>query len=186
MKKLALFVMLPALAIFMVPVMASAEEDRAINGMYAMSASGSCLHSEMPYYQDVQTGRWTVPHGSQVYAGVTVAKGKWTFVRTDENQGTGTWSHTLYATILPGGHVPVPVIPVEVRVFQQGGPFTYVTTPSGEITVTLANGIPLTGSISIDENAMTLLSANVVQPNLSAPFWNTICNMERTLIKVSP
>jgi hypothetical protein len=184
MKKLAMLILIPALAMFMVAAMASAE-DRAIEGKYAMSASGSCLHSEMPYYQDLQTGRWTVRLGSQVYAGVTVAKGTWTFVRTGENKGTGTWSQTLYATILPGGHVPVPVIPVEVRVFQQGGPFTYVTTTSGEITVTLANGIPLTGSISIDENAMTLLSANVVQPNLPAPYWNTICNMERTLIKVS-
>ena len=182
MKRLAVFLMIIAVAL-LAAGMASAQ-DRAIAGKYAMSASGSCLHSEMPYYQDLQTGRWTVRLGSQVYAGVTVAKGTWTFVRTGENQGTGNWSQTLYATILPGGHVPIPVIPVEVRVFQQGGSFTYVTQSSGDITVTLQNGIPLTGSISIDENAMTLLSANVVQPNLPAPFWNTICNMERTLIKV--
>ena len=181
MKRLAAVVMTIAVATFMAAVMASAQEAAiTIQGTYAMTASGSCLHSEMPYYKG-DHDRWTVPLGSQVYVGVTVANGTWIF----KNDGTGSFSQTIYATILPGGHVPVPVIPVEVRVLPGSGTFTYEIKSTGDITVTLPSKIKLIGGIAIDKNTMTLMSANDVQANLKAPFWNTICNMERTLIKVS-
>lgn len=112
MKKLAAVLIPIIIATFTAAVMVSAQEAAiTIQGTYAMTASGSCLHSEMPYYKG-DYERWTVPLGSQVYVGVTVAKGTWHF----KNDGTGDYSQTIYATILPGGHVPVPVIPVEVRV----------------------------------------------------------------------
>jgi len=180
MKKLAVFLMITAVAL-LAAGMASAE-DRAIAGKYAMSASGSCLHSEREYFQNADRNNWwTVPNGSHVYAGVTVANGTWIF----KNDLTGTYSQTIYATILPGGHVPVPVIPVEVRVLAaKDVAFHYVITSSGDITVTQDdNHIQSFGSISNDEKTMTLLTANNVQ-NFPAPFWYTICNTERTLIKV--
>jgi hypothetical protein len=181
MKRLAAVLMTIIIATFMIATLASAQEAAiTIQGTYTMTASGSCLHSERPYYQDLQTNRWTVPLGSQVYVGVTVANGTWVFT----NDGKGSFSQTIYATILPGGHVPVPVIPVEVRVLPGSGKFTYAITSSGDITVTLLSGIKLFGGIAIDKNTMTLLSANNVQV-LPEPFWNTICNMERTLIKVA-
>jgi hypothetical protein len=182
MKQLAVFLMIPALALFMVPALASAEDGLAIQGTYAMSASGSCLHSEREYFQNADRNNWwTVPNGSHVYAGVTVANGTWIF----KNDGTGTYSQTIYATILPGGHVPVPVIPVEVRVLAaKNVAFHYVITASGDITVTQDNnGIQSSGSISNDKKTMTLLTANNVQ-HLADPFWYTICNTARILIKV--
>jgi len=178
MKRLTVFLMIPSL-VLMSAAMASADGDHhwgGIHGVYAMSASGSCLHSSLEYFKNPLNGRWTAPVGSQVYAGTTVSSGTWIF-----EKGGGTFSQTIYATILPGGDVS---IPVEVRVLaQRDVPFTYAITPSGDITVTVG-GIELAGSVSIDKKTMTLLSANNVQ-NLPAPFWFTICNTARTLIRVN-
>jgi len=178
MKKLAVLLMIPALAMFMVPSLASANWYYwwGIQGTWQMSASGSCLHSSEPYSQSA-AGGWIAPGTSNVYAGVTVANGTWIF-----KHGGGTYSQRIYATILPGGDIS---IPVEVRVLAaKDVAFTYAITPSGDITVTQTNnGIQSFGSISIDKKTMTLLTANNVQ-NFPAPFWYTICNTERTLIKV--
>ncbi len=191
MKKLAVFMIIPALAMFMVPALASANWYYwwGIQGTWEMSASGSCLHSSLEYFQNAQRNNWwTAPVDSKVYAGVTVANGTWTFESTGWNTGKGTYSQRIYATILPGGNAS---IPVEVRVFPPLSveqptlvEFTYEITPSRDITVTeTGSGIKLYGSISIDKKSMTLLSANNVQ-NFPAPFWFTICNTARTLIKV--
>jgi hypothetical protein len=176
MKKLAVFLMIPALAMFMVPALASANWYYwwGIQGTWEMSASGSCLHSSENYIPGAN-GWWTAPPGSKVYAGTTVSNGTWIF-----KNGEGTFSQTIYATILPGGE---PSIPVAVRVLEQKDvPFTYTITRSGDITVTVG-AIALIGNVSIDNGTMTLLSANNVQ-ELPAPFWFTICNTARTLIKV--
>jgi hypothetical protein len=181
MKKVTVLMTIATLAIFMIPVIGSADDHdhgwKHFHGTYQMSGSGSCLHSSVAYYQDAKTGRWTAPDPKQAYAGTTVLSGTWVF----ENGG-GTYSQTIYATILPGGDV---TIPVEVRVLAaKDVAFTYEITPSGDITVTQTNnGIQSFGSISIDKKAMTLLTANNVQ-QLPAPFGYTICNTARTLIKV--
>jgi hypothetical protein len=192
MKKLAVLMTIPALAMFMVPALASANWYYwwGIQGTWEMSASGSCLHSSEPYYQNPDRNNWwTAPPGSEVYAGVTVSNGTWTF----KAHGAGTYSQRIYATILPGGADSMNGIPVplEVRVLPplsvaQPTPveFTYEITPSGDITVTeTVSGIKLFGHISKDMNTMTLLSANNVQ-KFGANFQYTICNTARTLIKV--
>jgi hypothetical protein len=189
MKRLAVLMMIPALAMFMVPALASANWYYwwGIQGTWEMSASGSCLHSSDPYYQDpARNNWWTAPVGSQVYAGVTVSNGTWIF----KANGEGTYSQTIYATILPGGATSMPgpagsplPVPLEVRVIAQKDQlFTYAITPSGDITVT-TGGIELIGNISKDMNTMTLLSANNVQ-KFGGNFQYTICNTARTLIKV--
>lgn len=196
MKKFAVLMLIPALAIFMVPVIALADDDawNGFHGKYQMSASGSCLHSSLEYFKNQSRNNWwTAPPDSKVYVGVTVANGTWTF----ESTGTGRYSQTIYATILPGGADTMPVqtpggvadvaVPLEVRVLASAKPveFTYEITPSGDITVTeTVSGIKLYGSISIDKKAMTLLSANNVQDFGRNLFGWTICNFARTLIKV--
>jgi hypothetical protein len=189
MKKLTVFMMIAALALFIAPVIASAGDDGWTNfhGTYQMSASGSCLHSSEPYYQNtLRNNWWTAPAESKVYAGAAVANGTWIF-----EDGGGTYSQTIYATILPGGAASMPVgvggsdvpVPLEVRVLPSSNvPFTYAITPSGDITVT-TGGIELIGSISIDKKTITLLSANNVQ-HFGGLFQYTICNFARTLIKV--
>lgn len=206
MKKLAVLMMIPALAMLMVPALASANWYYwwTIQGTWKMSASGSCLHSELPY-ESGRFGWLTAKDDSRVYAGVTVADGTWTFVSTGWLTGKGTYSQTIYATVLPGGAKDMPVetspgvvelrpVRLEMRVFlppEKPVEFNYEITPSGDITITEVNGVGVDkvkfihrGSISADRKAMTLLTAN--QPvnygiNLSA---NTICNFSRTLIKV--
>jgi len=195
MKKLAVLMMIPALAMFMAVAMASAEHNHriAIQGTYEMVSSGSCLHSSEMYLRNPTNGRWTAPNDSKVYAGVTVSNGIWIF----NHNGSGEYSQTIYATILPGGADSMPVtvggvttdvpVPLEVRVLASQTPvdFTYEITPSGNITVTeTVSGIKLYGSISIDKKAMTLLSANNVQDFGRNLFGYTICNFARTLIKV--
>jgi len=147
------------------------------------------------YVQNPANGRWTAPPDSKVYAGVTVANGTWTF----ESTGKGTYSQTIYATILPGGADSMPVwfpdeqvfkdvpVPLEVRVLSSQKPveFTYEITHSEDITVTeTASGIKLYGSISSDKKTITLLSANNVQDFGRNLFGYTICNFARTLINV--
>jgi hypothetical protein len=193
MKKLAVFVMIPALAMFMVPALASANWYYwwGIQGTWEMNSSGSCLHSSEPYFQNPQRNNWwTAPSDSQVYAGVTVANGTWTFESTGWLTGKGTYTQTIYATILPGGADLMNGIPVnlEVRVLPSQKPveFTYEITPSGDITVTeTASGTKLYGRISKDMNTMTLLSANSPVTIANPLFANTICNFARTLIKVN-
>jgi hypothetical protein len=183
MKKLAVLLMIPALAMFMVPAMASANWYYwwGIQGTWEMSASGSCLHSSEPYFQNEKRNNWwTAPDTSEVYAGVTVSNGTWIF-----KNGEGTFSQRIYATILPGGAKVFNeiLVPLEVRVLEQKDvPFTYTITPSGDITVKVGI-MELVGRISIDNGTMTLLSANTVQP-LGGIFGYTICNTARTLIKV--
>ena len=139
-------------------------------GTYEMIASGSCIHSENGY-DDKHS-----PLPGKVYAGTTVANGTWIFNRG----GKGTYSFTNYATILPSADATPPL---GIRVLIRNNlPFTYEITPFGDITVH-AGGIDLVGSISIDRNTMTLLSANQVQ-KFDSPLWFTICNTARTLIKV--
>jgi hypothetical protein len=200
MKKLAVLMMIPALAMFMVPAMASANWYYwwGIQGTWEMSASGSCLHSSMPYVPNLSPisptnpapkNWWTAPAESNVYAGVTVANGTWTF----KADGKGTYSQRIYATILPGGADSMNGIPVplEVRVIPplsvaEPTPveFTYEIAPSGDITVTeTLSGIKHYGNISRDMNSMTLLTANNVQL-FGGNFLYTICNTARTLIKV--
>lgn len=207
MKKLAML-MIPALAMFMVPAMASANWYYwwGVQGTWEMSASGSCLHSSKAYVPNpspispsnpAPKNWWTAPDGSDVYAGVAVANGTWTFESTGWKTGKGTYSQRIYATILPGGAKSLNgiLIPLEVRVLPPLSvpltpiEFYYEITPSGDITVTetLPSGgvtITHTGSISMDKMTMTLLTANNVQA-LPGMFGYTICNFARTLIKVN-
>ena len=210
MKKLAVLLIIPALAMFMVPALASANWYYwwGIQGTWEMSASGSCLHSSEPYSSSA-AGGWIAPGTSNVYAGVTVANGTWTFESTGWLTGKGTYSQRIYATILPGGATTMPgkdtggnpitlTVPLEVRVIPSlvlypqppAVAFTYEITPSGEITITEPNVGPdkvtLThsGSIATDRKTITLLTANQPVNYGTNLFANTICNFSRTLIKV--
>ena len=204
MKKLAVLMMIPALAMLMLPAPASANWFYwwGIQGTWEMSASGSCIHSSKEYELNTEvfppTGtpkNWlTAQPGSEVYVGVTVSNGTWNF----KPNGEGTYSQRTYATILPGGASSMNGldVPLEVRVLPPLSvltpspvKFTYEITPSGEITVTELDkdgkptGIKHIGRISKDMSTVTLLSANDVQ-KFGLNFQYTICNTARTLIKV--
>lgn len=187
MKKLSVIMIIVALSAFISAAVASDFQGglrwfpnpyKYFQGKFAMTGSGSCLHSENPY--GLVNNWWTAPDSGIVYAGTTVWKGTWYFDRG----GTGTYSYTIYATILPGG-----VAPIQVKVLTPpiSFAFHYEITPSGKITITPDDQTKgenqFTGNISIDNNTMTLTNANWVLAN-SPPFYNTICNTAFTLIRV--
>ena len=62
MKKLAVLMMIPALAMFMVPALASANWYYwwGIQGTWEMSASGSCLHSSQSTITTIRGREWLV------------------------------------------------------------------------------------------------------------------------------
>lgn len=180
MKRLTLIVVITALC--MLPVIASAGDNgwKNFQGTYEMIASGSCIHSSLPYVKN-DAGWWTAPLESVVYAGTTVWNGTWFF----DKGGTGTFSYTLYATVTPppAAQQPATPIPGGMRVFKGVDvPFTFSIDQFGDIIVK-AQGLDLVGSISNDKKTMTLLSANTPQ-DFGGIFGYTICNTARTLIKI--
>ena len=185
MKKLALMIIIVAMIMVSSVALAQGNGWDDFEGTYRMVGSGSCIHSQNGYY-DVAANGWITAKPGVVYAGTTVLDGFWYF----NNDGTGKYSQTLYATVTPPPSVPPPAKgpPVEVaggiRVFTANNvPFTYEIA-NGDIKV-IAGGIELKGSISADLTTMTLVSANNVPSTGSpAPFWYTICNIGRTLIKI--
>lgn len=155
-----------------------------------MISSGSCAHSvegwkdssDTPKYNlDAEKPPFLPVNPTKVYAGTTVAYGIWTF----NKDGSGTYTVTNYATILPGSAIHDP----ELLEQHPSASFTFTVSPFGDITVTTGNPtfgfVELIGSISNDKKTMTLISANQVQDfNFIGLYW-TVCNTARTLIKVS-
>lgn len=123
MGKLAMLMMIPALPMFMMPAMATANRYDwwGIQGTWKMSASGSCLHSSAAY-SPTTAGGWTAPGDSNVYVGVTVSNGTWTFESTGWLTGTGTYSQRIYTTISSRG----PLLTGDLEGIQWATPFTFV------------------------------------------------------------
>jgi hypothetical protein len=192
MKKIA-FVMIVA-ALCMSPVIASAGDNgwKNFHGAYEMIASGSCMHSQDGWKDSSDPSKSNLEAEKppfypvdplKVYVGTTVAYGTWTF----NKDGTGTYTITNYATILPGSGFYSTTKPF---LLQQGpsAPFTFTVSPFGDITVTTGNTtigiVELVGNISNDKKIMTLISANQVQDLRGFGLYWTVCNTARTLIKV--
>jgi hypothetical protein len=188
MKKLAIFVLISTLLTF-TAVMAMAQDDysgfKHFNGTYEMSASGSCIHSQAGYNQ--LANGWYLPNQGVVYAGTTVSNGTWVF----KQNGTGTYSYILYATVTPPVQQPPCPIPGGIRIFSGDElTFTYKITSFGDITVKVTeNGEvdTLYGSISADKKTITLfdtLREKTPAGAATCPWWTIICTATRTLIKV--
>ena len=193
MKKLTLMLLI---GIVIIPITAFAQpfDWDTFQGTYKMAGSGSCIHSKNGYYDPDPTTGWITAKPGVVYAGTTVLEGEFYFTddvadppNTDRKKGTFT--QILHATVTPPPTVPPPSKgpPISVaggiRVFKaNNAPFTYKII-DGDITV-YASGIQLKGSISSNLSSMTLVSADNVQNFVDAPFWWTICNTARTLIKI--
>jgi hypothetical protein len=190
MKKLALIFIVSVLCISPFTASAGSNGWKNFQGTYEMIASGSCIHSvagwedsnDPPNYDlDVVTPPFSPKDPTQVYAATTVTSGTWTF----NKDGTGNYTLTNYATILPGSAIHDP----ELLEQHPSGAFTFTVSPFGDITVTTGNQtfgfVELQGSISNDKKTMTLISANQVQNfNAIGLYW-TVCNTARTLIKVN-
>jgi len=188
MKKLAVVVMMIAIALFMAAPMASANDHDGwgIHGEYAVIATGSCLHSTKGFQSIILpngTPAWTPNTGSTVWSAPVMAGGVYTFA----SDGTGTSLVTNNIMTLPPGD-PLLANPPYVGSRQVPVPstFIYQVAPDGVITVTqqtLLGPLTFIGMISTDHKTLTLANTNQPQPYIALPS-AAICNVGRVLIRV--
>jgi len=135
MKKFALILIIAVLSTFASAVVASDLGNkwwpynpfRHFSGTYEMISSGSCIHSEEGYIEEVPP--FTPKNLNKIYAGTTVAEGTWIF----NKGGKGTYTITNYATILPGGPGYPEGLPFVKQSTLTNIPFVFVVTPFGDI-----------------------------------------------------
>ena len=191
MKKVNLFLVITALFIFMSAAMVFADGKgwNYFKGTYAMSATGSCIHSENGYVWDNSIEALD----GVVYAGTTVSNGTWVF----KKNGEGTYSYTMYATVTPPLQQPDyfckytadGTIRGGIRIFEANEKtFTYEVTHSGNITIETEEGDTLEGTISRDKKTIILLN-NLWEkgPGIGldyCPWWKIICTATRTLTRM--
>lgn len=171
MKKLAAVTMMIAVVAFMA-AMASAQHNGwgAIQGTYAMTATGSCLHGSGPFDTTGDVKR--PPSG---YISTFTGDGLWTF----DSEGHGTFQVNQYC-ITPSPDMRA------TRTIGPRLPFDYEIASDGEITVTLINKLVLVGRISRDHKTMTLNSVHQEQTGgAGGPTGFQICNVTRVLISVN-
>jgi hypothetical protein len=204
MRKLAVIVMMIALATVLPVTMASADDHHhwwGIQGTYATTGPGACLYSLSGFNSDL-----TVPSGGVSWIASKLAVGTWTFNRN----GTGRAQDTVYGIAGPPYSSPTGDS-AEISY-----DFTYSVAHDGTITVEMLPGTfvgtyatgpnagkepPRTfivdkflsfGKVSTDHKTLTLNSANEVQtftiyrPDLvNQLLVPAICNYGRVLIRVS-
>jgi len=174
MKKLTVVVMMIAIAAVMLATMASADDHHhwwGIQGTYAMTATGSCLHSTLGFNANL-----TPITGSAVWGATVTPQAIYTF----ESDGTGTASGTNYILDFPPGS-PVFGGPI-ARQSPISFNFHYEVTHDGAITVYPPLPPNLVGMISKDHKTLQLSNANQVQPVGALGY--AICNIARVLIRV--
>lgn len=205
MKKLAVFLMIPAL-VFLTAAMASAGGWGAIHGNYEMVATGTCLHDKSPVSTVgggfTFTGTGTLgdpytatPKSDNYFISTYMGEGTWTFF----SDGTGMMQVMQYCILPPYTGSPKPKVtqslmpsfpvPPNLLVDENQVPFTYEVDGS-TITVTIPPPVKLTlvGKISSDHKTMTLQSAMPVpeqgtQFNALIGYWQ-ICTVARTLTRM--
>lgn len=187
MKKFIATMIIMALCIAPTAALADDYGWKRFHGTYAMTASGSCIHSQNGY-TEVDYGWYKAieANAGTVYAGTTVWTGTWTF----EQNGKGIYSDKFYATVTPPASGSVVG---GVRIFEDSEvPFTYEMTAFGQITITEDNApyLEYTGTISPDRKNIILIDTPKVKPvnpptPPPAPWWYILCNASRTLIKVN-
>ena len=176
MKKPIIVLMIIVLSVFMSANVTMAKGWKYFKGTYAMSATGSCIHSENGYV-------WgTFIDAVVAYAGTTVSNGTWLF----KKDGTGTYSYTMYATVTPPVQPPTCGIPGGIRIFEANDyTFTYEVTHSGNITIETQEGDTLEGTISRNKKTIVLLDDPHEKGPLGVcPWYRIICTATRTLMRM--
>lgn len=195
MKKITLVLLIIILSVFISAAVALAKGPKRIQGTYAMSASGSCIHSENGYDWGpiAAWGRFiNAKDTGVVYAGTTVSSGTWVF----KKDGTGTYSYNMYATVTPPIQEPSCPIPGGIRNFTSFHKdaagnfvdeytFTYEIDKFGNITIDSDEGeTEFEGSISINKKTIILLDVPWEKDGETCPWYKLICTATRTLIRV--
>jgi hypothetical protein len=194
MKKLAMLLMIPALAMFMVPALASANWYYwwSIQGSYEMVATGGCIHSKDGFTHNDTNTIWTAT-GSNWWTSTYVGHGTFTFDlgRSNDYPGyaTGTMKVTQSCAHSNGQVIqnaaPPPVLNLETF------PLYWKIENDGDITVKIPSvGLELSGKMSMDRMSMTLVSMNQLQhvynPATTPPtfLYDQVCVISRVLFRV--
>lgn len=183
MKKLAVQMMVTALAIFMVAAMASAEESGwgGIHGTYELIATGNCLHSatDIGFTGAGTLGSpYTATPGTDHYISTYFGEGVWVF----QSDGSGTMEVTQ-SCILPNKAEQklLPSAPLQI----ERVPFTYQILDEKRIKVTI--GFPvyleLVGRVARDHKTMTL-NSTMQKQTVTGAYPYQVCNIGRVLIRV--
>ncbi len=203
-KKSALFVGIAAITICTAAAIASAadkEWNGVIPGEYAMSATGTCLFSSLPFNPN-----FTANSESVSWAGSSMATGIWTFKR----DGTGTVQGTQFGLTLPPANPGYSnpgaasadfwfeftyevaddgTISVDIEGLYNA---KYITGPLKNWTFTIPPPGHFFGNFSADHKTITLASANedqkitITNPPRTFSFdVYSICNIGRVLIRLS-
>jgi hypothetical protein len=171
MKKL-MVVVISALVLFMAPLAVAGQSGwGAIQGTYAMIATGSCLYSTLGFLDR------TPYEGSVVWGATTTAQAVWTF----DSRGNGTVTHGWnYVLDFPPGSPTFggPIARQNAFSFN----FHYEIDHDGVITIYPPSPPNILGAFSKDHKMVTLGSANYPQ---DSPVGPVICNTARTLYWVS-
>jgi hypothetical protein len=192
MKKLSVFLILPLLAMFMVPVLASANWYYwwGIRGTWEMVATGGCIHS--PDGFEPNAANYTAK-GEHWWTSTYVGQGTFTFdvapsldypgYRTGTMTVTQSCAHSNGQVIK--NVVPPPVLNLETF------PLHWKIADDGVITVKIPNvGLELSGKVSLDYMSMTLVSMNQLQhvynPATKPPtfLYDQVCVISRVLFRV--
>ena len=192
MKKLSLIVIVAALSIFMSAAMASANGPnwKGFHGVYAMTATGSCLNS----FTEFNPGE-VAP--ADAFSAIIVEEGVWTFA----GKGTGTFNGNRFGMTLPPfvGRSATPTyiefdfryeitrdgeidIVVDTSTFKA----TFLAGPSAGASFTV-DPYTMFGRLSSDHKTITLTSGGFEVQTTTLPNGGSlygICNIGRVLIRV--
>jgi hypothetical protein len=182
--------MIPALVMFMVPALASANWYYwwSIRGTYEMVATGGCIHS--PEGFTANGTNWTAT-GSKWWTSTYVGEGTFTFdlgpslVYPGYANGTMT---VIQSCAHSNGQVIQNVVPPPVLNLETF-PLHWKIENDGAITVKIPNvGLELSGKISLDHMSMTLVSTNQLQkvynPAIKEFLYDQVCVISRVLFRV--
>jgi hypothetical protein len=200
-KKLAVFVVIGAIATFIAAAIASAGDKhwKTLHGEYAFTGTTSCLVSDLGFNPNL-----TPLFGSKVFSNSHGAHGVMTFNR----DGTGTLEgKAVFIVPPPAPGPPAPSVPIAGS-FSSSAQFTYNITDDGMITTELVPGtwvstyltgpIPagtttwldqwsLSGMVSADHKTLTLGSGGTAvetSTNSLGAVFHQICYRSIVLIRV--
>ena len=194
MKKLAMLMVIPALVMFMVPAVATANWYHwwGILGTWEMVATGGCIHAPQGFNYTEANRTWTAI-GTDWWTSIYVGQGTFKFdVALSTNPSypgyrTGTMKVTQNCVHSYGAVIQnvIPPPPLNMETF----PLYWHIEDDGAITVQIPNvGLELSGKIAMDYMSMTLVSMNQLQvvkdPSTGAFRYYQVCPISRVLSRV--
>ncbi len=198
MKKLAVFVIVAAIAMFMAVGTASAVFHHSIQGDYAVTGTGTCLIAPFGFNPD-----FTPVNGAGIVSITGARQGIFTFKKDGTGSVTGDTSNINLSYVGPNGPVPP-----STSTSSFSYDLTYTVTGDGIVTITQVpgtyfvtftsgpnngliyqtEGVSFKGTITTDNKIITLITEvsdliTVIGPNFPPNIPNQSCSGVQILTK---